>query len=75
MTSREALRRLWPYIELIDHGGRDELRVGSSVAFRVFATHYLYEPYNPGFLEFSTTVVPSLPCSELLEVASGLGSN
>jgi hypothetical protein len=35
MTSREALRRWWPVMELIEEGGRDELGVGSSVTFRV----------------------------------------
>ena len=35
MTSREALRRWWPVMELVDEGGRDELGVGSSVTFRV----------------------------------------
>ena len=35
MTSREAVRRWWPVMELVDEGGRDELGVGSSVSFRV----------------------------------------
>jgi len=35
MTSREALRQWWPDMELIDERGEDELRVGSSVSFRV----------------------------------------
>lgn len=35
MTSREALRRWWPEMELVEDGAEDELRVGSSVSFRV----------------------------------------
>lgn len=35
MTSREALRRWWPVMELVDEGGEDELGVGSRVSFRV----------------------------------------
>lgn len=35
MTSREALRRWWPAMELVDEGGKDELEVGSSVSFQV----------------------------------------
>ena len=35
MTSREALRRWWPDMELVDDREEDELRVGSKVSFRV----------------------------------------
>jgi uncharacterized protein YndB with AHSA1/START domain len=35
MTSREALRRWWPSMELADDRGEEKLRVGSSVSFRV----------------------------------------
>ena len=35
MTSREALRRWWPSMELADDGGEEKLRVGSSVSFKV----------------------------------------
>jgi uncharacterized protein YndB with AHSA1/START domain len=35
MTSREALRRWWPVMELVDEGGKDELGAGSSVSFLV----------------------------------------
>ncbi len=36
MTSREAVRRWWPPMELVDDGGQgDELREGSTVSFRV----------------------------------------
>ena len=36
MTSREAVRRWWPPMELVDDGGEgDELREGSTVSFRV----------------------------------------
>jgi uncharacterized protein YndB with AHSA1/START domain len=35
MTSREAVRRWWPDMELVDDTGGDELRVGSTVSFRV----------------------------------------
>ncbi len=35
MTSREAVREWWPAMELVGDGGEDELRVGSSVYFRV----------------------------------------
>ena len=35
MTSREALRRWWPSMEPVDEDKEDELRVGSTVNFRV----------------------------------------
>src|SRR3712207_4184180 len=35
MTSRSALRQWWPSMELVDDGGKDELRSGSGVSFRV----------------------------------------
>lgn len=35
MTSREAVREWWPDMEVVDEGGGDELRVGSTVSFRV----------------------------------------
>ena len=35
MTSRDAVRRWWPSMELVDDVGGDELRVGSTVSFRV----------------------------------------
>ncbi len=59
MTSREALRQWWPEMELVDDGGEDELRVGSSVSFKVhqapevarlappFRIHCLYTDVEP----------------------------
>ena len=59
MTSREALRQWWPDMELIEDRGEDELRVGSSVSFRVhqapevarlappFRIHCLYTDVEP----------------------------
>ncbi len=59
MTSREALRQWWPAMELVDDGGEDELRVGSSVSFKVhqapevarlappFRIHCLYTDVEP----------------------------
>ena len=59
MASREALRRWWPDMELVEDGGEDELRVGSSVSFRVhqapevarlappFRIHCLYKDVEP----------------------------
>ena len=35
MTSRSAVRRWWPPMELVDDSGGDKLRVGSIVSFRV----------------------------------------
>lgn len=35
MTSREAVREWWPDMELADDSGDDDLRVGSTVTFRV----------------------------------------
>lgn len=35
MTSKEAVRQWWPSMELVDDSGGDELRVGSSISFRV----------------------------------------
>jgi hypothetical protein len=35
MTSRSAVRRCWPSIELMDGAGEDYLRVGSTVSLRV----------------------------------------
>jgi hypothetical protein len=59
MTSREALRRWWPSMELVDDRGEEKLRVGSSVSFRVhqapevahlappFRIHCLYTDVEP----------------------------
>ncbi len=60
MTSRSALRQWWPSMELVDDdGGKDELRAGSSVSFRVhqapevarlappFRIHCLYTDVEP----------------------------
>ncbi len=59
MTSREAIREWWPSMELVDDSGGDELRVGSSVSFRVhqapevarlappFRIHCLYTDVEP----------------------------
>jgi uncharacterized protein YndB with AHSA1/START domain len=35
MTSRSAVRQWWPFMELMDGAGEDELRVGSTVSFNV----------------------------------------
>lgn len=35
MTSRGAVREWWPDMELVDDAGDDDLRVGSTVSFRV----------------------------------------
>ena len=35
MTSRSAVRRWWPPMELVDDDGGDRLRAGSTVSFRV----------------------------------------
>ena len=59
MTSRSALRQCWPSMELVDDGGKDELRAGSSASFRVhqapevdrlappFRIHCLYTDVQP----------------------------
>ena len=59
MTSRSAVRQWWPSMELVDDSGEDELRVGSSVSFRVhqapevarlappFRIHCLYTDVEP----------------------------
>lgn len=59
MTSREAVREWWSDMELVDDGGGDELRVGSTVSFRVhqapevarlappFRIHCLYTDVEP----------------------------
>ena len=59
MTSRAALRRWWPSMELADDRGEETLRVGSSVSFRVhqapevarfappFRIHCLYTDVEP----------------------------
>lgn len=60
MTSRSAVRQWWPPMELVDDGGEDMLRVGSTVSFRVhqapevarlappFHIHCLYTDVEPG---------------------------
>ena len=35
VTSRSAVRRWWPSMELMDEAGEDELGVGSTVSFNV----------------------------------------
>ena len=59
MTSREAIKEWWPSMELVDDSGEGELRVGSSVSFRVhqapevarlappFRIHCLYTDVEP----------------------------
>ncbi len=59
MTSREAVREWWPDMELADDSGDDDLRVGSTVSFRVhqapevarlappFRIHCLYTDVEP----------------------------
>ncbi len=59
MTSRSAVRQWWPSMELVDDGGKDELRAGSSVSFSVhqapevarlappFRIHCLYTDVEP----------------------------
>ncbi len=59
MTSREAVREWWPDMELVDDGGDDDLRVGSTVSFQVhqapevarlappFKIHCLYTDVEP----------------------------
>jgi hypothetical protein len=59
MTSRSAVRRWWPAMELVDDDGGDQLRVGSTVSFRVhqapevarlappFRIHCLYTDVEP----------------------------
>ncbi len=59
MTSREAVREWWPDMELVGDSGDDELRVGSTVSFRVhqapevarlappFRIHCLYTDVEP----------------------------
>ena len=59
MTSRSAVRRWWPPMELVDDGGGDRLRVGSTVSLRVhqapevarlappFRIHCLYTDVEP----------------------------
>jgi uncharacterized protein YndB with AHSA1/START domain len=59
MTSRSAVRRWWPPMELVDDEGEDRLRVGSTVSFRVhqapevarlappFRIHCLYTDVEP----------------------------
>ena len=59
MTSRNAVRRWWPPVELVDDGGGDRLRAGSTVSFRVhqapevarlappFRIHCLYTDVEP----------------------------
>jgi uncharacterized protein YndB with AHSA1/START domain len=59
MTSRSAVRRWWPSMELMDGAGEDELRVGSTVSFSVhqapevahlappFCIHCVYTDVEP----------------------------
>jgi hypothetical protein len=59
MTSREAVREWWPDMELVDDSGGDDLKVGSTVSFRVhqapevarltppFQIHCLYTDVEP----------------------------
>jgi uncharacterized protein YndB with AHSA1/START domain len=59
MTSREAVREWWPDMELADDSGDDDLRIGSTVSFRVhqapevarlappFRIHCLYTDVEP----------------------------
>ena len=59
MTSRSAVREWWPPMELVDDGGGDELRAGSTVDFSVkqapevarlappFRIHCLYTDVEP----------------------------
>jgi uncharacterized protein YndB with AHSA1/START domain len=59
MTSREAVREWWPDMELVGDSGDDEIRVGSTVSFRVhqapevarlappFRIHCLYTDVEP----------------------------
>jgi len=59
LTSRSAVREWWPSMELVEDGGGDELRAGSTVDFRVhqapevarlappFEIHCLYTDVEP----------------------------
>jgi hypothetical protein len=69
MTSREALRRWWPEMELVDAGGEDELRVGSSVPFKVHQAPELARLAPPFRIHCGYTEVE--PNRRLREVVTG----
>jgi uncharacterized protein YndB with AHSA1/START domain len=69
MTSREALRRWWPSMELVDENGEDELQVGSSVSFRVHQAPEVARLAPPFYIHCVYTDVE--PERRLREVVTG----
>jgi uncharacterized protein YndB with AHSA1/START domain len=69
MTSRSAVRQWWPSMELVDDGGVDELRRGSSVDFRVHQTPEVAHLAPPFRIHCVYTDVE--PARRLREVVTG----
>ncbi len=69
MTSRSAVRRWWPSMELVDDGGGDELGAGSTVTFLVHQAPEVARLAPPFRIDCVYTDVE--PESRLREVVSG----
>jgi uncharacterized protein YndB with AHSA1/START domain len=69
MTSRSALRQWWPSMELVDDGGGDELRTGSTVDFRVHQAPKVAHLAPPFRIHCVYTDVE--PTRRLREIATG----
>ena len=69
MTSRSAVRQWWPSMELVDDGQEDELRVGSTVSFRVHQAPEVARLAPPFRIDCVYTAVE--PESRLREVVIG----
>jgi uncharacterized protein YndB with AHSA1/START domain len=69
MTSRSAVREWWPSMELVDDGGGDELRAGSTVSFRVHQAPEVARLAPPFRIHCVYTDVE--PARRLREVVSG----
>jgi hypothetical protein len=69
MTSRSAVRQWWPSMELVDNGAEDNLRVGSTVSFRVHQAPQVARLAPPFRIHCVYTDVE--PQRRLREVVSG----
>jgi uncharacterized protein YndB with AHSA1/START domain len=69
VTSRSAVRRWWPSMELMDEAGEDELGVGSTVTFRVHQAPEVARLAPPFRIHCVYTDVE--PESRLREVVTG----
>lgn len=70
MTSREALRRWWPAMELVNDDEGDALKVGSSVSFKVHQGQDVARLAPPFYIHCVYTDVE--PERRLREVVTGV---